>query len=478
MQFTDSQAEAIDADTGNMLVLACAGSGKTEVIAQRIVALLARPDVEPRHIVAFTFTEKAYGLAERVHRRIKDRYGEMHGLAEMFIGTIHGYALDLLHSQAPEAFKFNVLNDPQARLIIDRYSAKSGLTATTKSVRECGSRCAAGCTHASTSRSCPSCGRTTWTDACCARTSRRRWRRTRRSSTSATTSTTPRSWRGPSTTWRTTRACLQAPSSSTSGRTSGTSSWTSTRTSPVQERLIRGLTQYGADLCVVGDDDQTIYQWRGSAVANILTFENRYADVKRITLNDNFRSSPAITQLARAAIEEIPASVRLAKAMVAGGHQKFERGDLLALEFGDPQEEARRIADRIETLLGVPFQDDADGPERGLSYADFAVLFRSVRGDAGPLVEEFRRRGIPYIIKGLTQLFETPEVRAAVTCFRYVAWLRGRRHRPRRLACRRRRLRRPRARPRPRGPRRGHRLGRLASLGLDHPAGRVPPLPR
>jgi DNA helicase-2/ATP-dependent DNA helicase PcrA len=69
----------------------------------------------------------------------------------------------------------------------------------------------------------------------------------------------------------------------------------------------------------------------------------------------------------------------------------------------------------------MPFKDDSDAPERGLSYADFAVLFRSVRADAGPLVEEFRRREIPYIIKGLAQLFETPEVKAAVSCFRYVA---------------------------------------------------------
>ena len=190
---------------------------------------------------------------------------------------------------------------------------------------------------------------------------------------------------------------------------------------PIQERLIRGLTQYGAGLYVVGDDDQTIYQWRGGAVENILTFENRYPDVKRITLNENFRSTRAITDLARSIIGEIPESARLNKAMVAAGHQRFERGDLLALEFPDTAAEARGIADRIEALRGIPFKDDASGPERGLSYADFAVLFRSVRADAGPLVEEFRRRDIPYIIKGLAQLFDTPEVQAAVACFRYVA---------------------------------------------------------
>lgn len=60
-----------------------------------------------------------------------------------------------------------------------------------------------------------------------------------------------------------------------------------------------GLIQYGDNLCVVGDDDQTIYQGRGSEVCNILTFADRYDGVEQVTLADNFRSSRGVVDTGR-----------------------------------------------------------------------------------------------------------------------------------------------------------------------------------
>ena len=94
MEYTAAQRAAIGTLDDPLLIVACAGSGKTQVISQRIVEILRRPDVEPKNIVAFTFTEKAAAeLKERVTNLVTAEFGDMIGLAELFIGTMHGYAL-------------------------------------------------------------------------------------------------------------------------------------------------------------------------------------------------------------------------------------------------------------------------------------------------------------------------------------------------------------------------------------------------
>jgi DNA helicase-2/ATP-dependent DNA helicase PcrA len=123
--YTAAQAEAIACLDEPLQIIACAGSGKTQVISERIASILRRPGVEPRNVIAFTFTEKA---AAELKERVLSMVGEITGLAEMYIGTMHGYALDLLQRLVPDKFKFSVLTDITAQLLVDRYSAKSGLT--------------------------------------------------------------------------------------------------------------------------------------------------------------------------------------------------------------------------------------------------------------------------------------------------------------------------------------------------------------
>src|SRR3954464_11672384 len=127
--YTRAQAEAIACLDEPLQIIACAGSGKTQVISQRIAAILRKAGVKPRNVIAFTFTEKAAAeLKERVLSIVEREIGVITGLAEMYIGTMHGYCLDLLQRLVPEKFKFSVLTDITAQLFVDRYSSKSGLT--------------------------------------------------------------------------------------------------------------------------------------------------------------------------------------------------------------------------------------------------------------------------------------------------------------------------------------------------------------
>src|SRR6185312_15388171 len=83
------------------------------------------------NIIAFTFTEKAAAeLKKRALEKCRERLPELTGLSEMYVGTIHGFCLDILKSEVPTFLKYDVLNEIQQVLLIDRNSKKSGLTET------------------------------------------------------------------------------------------------------------------------------------------------------------------------------------------------------------------------------------------------------------------------------------------------------------------------------------------------------------
>lgn len=186
---------------------------------------------------------------------------------------------------------------------------------------------------------------------------------------------------------------------------------------PIQERLMQLLHGLGAGLCVVGDDDQTIYQWRGSSVENILKFEHRYPRVKQIRLQENFRSSRGIIETARIFVDKI--SPRLPKAMMFAKAQPYEKGDIAALHFDSPEEEARHIVNTIRSLYGVAFAE-GEG-ERGLSYSDMAILLCGVKNNGQVITDALNNAGIPFVVTGLSNLFETDEAKAARNLFHFIA---------------------------------------------------------
>lgn len=419
--YTDAQLEAIACLDEPLQIIACAGSGKTQVISQRITRILAQPGVEPRHVVAFTFTEKAAAeLKERILNLVEQENGTVVGLAEMYVGTMHGYCLDLLQRLVPDTFKFSVLTEITTRLLVDRNSRKSGLTtcptslASTPHLRRY--------LHSRLFMQAMSVLREDVVDEQQVppdvRASQGDYLKLLYAHASfdfteminlAVQMLEGDPGENPA---------IAAVQDHIRGDIRYVVVDEYQDVNPLQEQLVRGLVRHGANLCVVGDDDQTIYQWRGSQVSNIVTFADRYDGVRQVTLADNFRSSDGVVELARSVAERIPDGERLAKKMVSAGSQQWARGDLLALTFDHEPDEVSWICDRIEALRGVPFRAAPGGEPRGLSWSDCAVLFRSVANDAGPLVAELRRRGIPYLVKGLNHLFDAPEIQAVVGIFR------------------------------------------------------------
>ncbi|KLU60279.1 ATP-dependent DNA helicase PcrA [Peptococcaceae bacterium CEB3] len=192
--------------------------------------------------------------------------------------------------------------------------------------------------------------------------------------------------------------------------------------SKIPETVRSAFLQY-LDLChengILTVPDQTIYQFRGSDVGNILQFAKRYSDVKSIRLNDNFRSNEGIVCVARSVVERNPE--RLTKKMEGTHAQPYEAGSVLALSFADCDEEAGWMVAKIQGLYGTEYRDSPDRPARGLSYADFAILLRSVRHDAEPIIQALKGENIPFVVGGMAKLFQTQEVHALRNVFYYLA---------------------------------------------------------
>lgn len=415
MNLTDSQRNAIEHDGKNLQLIACAGSGKTEVVARRVVHLLTPGNphaLTPRNIVAFTFTDKAAGeLKERITTRVRQALGDVSGLAEMFVGTIHAFSLELLKSETPKYLKFDVLNEVQQRLFIDRHSRLSGLTASTDLNGAALRR------YTDTKRYIESLA-------------------ILRESDLDDSNLTGCSILDGLATYQELldgRSYLDYSSildAAVDALTNddGIRERLSERiryvivdeyqdVNPVQEAIVWSLHELGASICVVGDDDQTVYQWRGSDVENILTFSKRYTDVGQISLEENFRSSDGIVETARVFIEQNAA--RLPKAMKPTGAQTYEPGDIVALSFTTPAEEAQHIVANARALRGVAFKED--GTERGLSWSDMSVLLRSVKANAEPITAALHAAGIPFVVTGMTNLFGTAEAEAARQLFYFIA---------------------------------------------------------
>jgi len=177
-------------------------------------------------------------------------------------------------------------------------------------------------------------------------------------------------------------------------------------TNRAQFRFVELIASGHENLMVVGDDDQSIYGWRGADIRNILDFEGSFPRARTVRLERNYRSTQRILDAANHVIEEnVHRKGKTLRTERTGGES------ISLVESFDENDEARWIVDEIETRM-------RETP--GLSYASAAVLYRT-NAQARALEDAFRREGVPYQVVGSVRFYERREIQDVLAYLRLIS---------------------------------------------------------
>ncbi|MDB3971490.1 UvrD-helicase domain-containing protein [Candidatus Pelagibacter sp.] len=174
-------------------------------------------------------------------------------------------------------------------------------------------------------------------------------------------------------------------------------------TNYIQSRWLNLLSEKHKNLCCVGDDDQSIYSWRGAEIKNFLEFDQVYKDSKVIRLEENYRSSQNILSVASNLIANN--QNRVGKTLKT----TMEEGDLVKLNcFKNGKDEAIGVSDEIEKKL-----------KKKYSFNNIAILVRAIF-QTREFEERFLKIGLPYRILGGTKFYERAEIKDCVAYLRLI----------------------------------------------------------
>jgi len=174
-------------------------------------------------------------------------------------------------------------------------------------------------------------------------------------------------------------------------------------TNELQLKLLQKLCCAHTNLCVVGDDDQSIYGWRGANIRNIMEFDQDFSGAVTFKLEENYRSREPILKVANALIEHNRS--RLGKQLIS---TRGTGDEVTILNSNDENEEARKIAQKIAKLL-----------ESGVNAKDIAVLYR-VNVLSRSIEEGLNRAGIAYKLVGGLRFYDRAEIKDLISYLRVI----------------------------------------------------------
>ena len=386
----DAQCQAVAAPLGRQLVLAGAGSGKTRVLVHRIAFLIQFLNASPYSILSVTFTNKA---AAEMRQRIEQMLGQ--SPAGMWVGTFHGLAHRILRAHWQEAGlseNFQILDSDDQQRLVKRVIRELGLDEQRwpakqaqwfingqkdeglrpKNIQPGGDLFLATMLKIYQA----------YEDACA---------RTGVIDFAELLLRALDLWRD--------KPDLLAHYQK---RFRHILVDEFQDTNAVQYAWLRLLAKGGESLMVVGDDDQSIYGWRGAKIENIQQFSSDFPDTQLIRLEQNYRSTAGILKAANALIANN--NGRLGKELWTDGSD----GEPISLYAAfNEHDEARYVVESIEAALR----------KDGLKRSEIAILYRS-NAQSRVLEEALLREKIPYRIYGGQRFFERAEIKNAVAYLR------------------------------------------------------------
>jgi DNA helicase-2/ATP-dependent DNA helicase PcrA len=387
-----AQSAAVCCTEGPLLVLAGAGSGKTRVLTYRIARLIEEKGVSPYQIMAITFTNKA--AAE-----MRERLGRLLGfsLRGMWVTTFHAMCVRLLRADADKlgyTRNFTIYDEDDSRRLVKALFSEMNIDTQRFPLNGVRGRISSAKNELVSAAAYEEQASDGY-ERLVARVYRALQERLRRADAMDFDDLLVNAW-----------ILLQKNAEVLAAyqerfRYLLVDEYQDTNRA--QYAIMQLLATAHRNIMVVGDDDQSIYSWRGADIRNILEFEYDYPEATVIKLEQNYRSTQTILDAANAVI--VNNQRRKPKRLFTEGNA----GQQIALyQASDERDEGRWIASEIEKLHRA-----------GRPYQDFAVFYRT-NAQSRTLEDMLLRAGVPYRIVGGTRFFDRAEIRDVMAYLKLV----------------------------------------------------------